>query len=172
MNPYCVPNIDEPLTRISFDTALGLVTITASAKGLIAINLPRRSVPKSPEPLPAGFTRLVESFRAYFDGRKVDFPVKLDLRAATPFQVKVWQAARLIPYGETRSYRWIAEQIGQPEAVRAVGQALGKNPLPIIIPCHRVLASDGALGGYSGGLEIKRTLLNLEKGIFIQSASR
>jgi len=74
----------------------------------------------------------------------------------------VWQATRLIPYGETRSYLWVAVQIGKPGAARAVGQALGRNPLPVIIPCHRVIASDGGLGGFTGGLVMKRRLLELE----------
>jgi len=74
----------------------------------------------------------------------------------------VWQATRLIPYGETRSYLWVAVQIGKPGAARAVGQALGRNPLPVIVPCHRVIAADGGLGGFTGGLEMKRRLLELE----------
>jgi methylated-DNA-[protein]-cysteine S-methyltransferase len=100
---------------------------------------------------------------SYFAGHKVDFPDRLDLSAAYDFQREVWEATRLIPYGETRSYSWVAAQIEKPKAVRAVGQALGRNPLPVIIPCHRVLASDGALGGFGGGLVMKRFLLNLEK---------
>ncbi len=90
------------------------------------------------------------------------FPDELDLSTATPFQRQVWEKTRLIPYGETRSYSWVAEQIGKPGAARAVGQALGRNPLPIIIPCHRVVASDGKLCGFAGGLGMKRRLLSLE----------
>ena len=81
---------------------------------------------------------------------------KLDL---PPFQREVWETTRLIPYGETRSYLWVAKQIKRPRAVRAVGQALSKNPLPIIVPCHRVVASDGRLGGFRRGVEMKRHLL-------------
>ena len=98
----------------------------------------------------------------YFNGNRVDFPDKLNLSGATPFQREVWQAARRIPYGETRSYAWVAGQMRKPEAARAVGQALGRNLLPVIIPCHRVIASNGGAGGFSGGLEMKRFLLNLE----------
>jgi methylated-DNA-[protein]-cysteine S-methyltransferase len=105
---------------------------------------------------------LVERLRRYFDGQPVEFADELDISAGSPFQQRVWQAARQIPRGETRSYQWIASRIGQPGAARAVGQALGRNPLPVIIPCHRVLASDGKLGGFSGGLEIKHALLKLE----------
>ncbi len=104
----------------------------------------------------------MKRLRAYFTGRKVEFPDTLDLSVATDFQREVWDATRLIPYGETRSYTWVAEQIKKPRAVRAVGQALGRNPLPVIVPCHRVLTSNGGLGGFSGGLEMKRFLLRLE----------
>lgn len=157
------PGTNHQLTYVTFDTALGRVGITASAKGLLALTLTRQSPPKAKQQPPHQFTDLVERLQAYFNDNKVTFmDDKLDLSAATPFQVKVWGIIRLIPYGETRSYRWVAEQIGQPAAARAVGQALAKNPLPVIIPCHRVLASDGKLGGYSGGLKMKRTLLRLE----------
>ena len=108
------------------------------------------------------FTGLMERFRAYFAGHRIDFPDELDLSGATPFQCRVWEVTRLIPYGDTRSYLWVAEQIKQPGAVRAVGQALGGNRLPIIIPCHRVLAKSGGLGGFGGGLEMKSYLLSVE----------
>jgi len=111
---------------------------------------------------PPRFEDLIACFRAYFAGHRVDFPDRLDFSGATPFQHLVWQAARLIPYGETRSYSWVAGQIGKPDAARAVGQALGRNPLPIIVPCHRVLAAGGGLGGFSGGIKVKRFLLSLE----------
>ena len=81
----------------------------------------------------------------------------------TPFQKKVWQAIATIPYGETRSYQWIAQKIGNPKAVRAVGQACGANPLPLMVPCHRVVASNGKIGGFSLGLKLKRRLLKLEQ---------
>lgn len=87
---------------------------------------------------------------------------KLDLSSLTPFQRKVLGAVKTIPYGETRSYKWVAERIGKPQAARAIGQALNKNPYPIIIPCHRVICSDGKLGGYSKGIQKKRSLLKKE----------
>lgn len=88
---------------------------------------------------------------------------KMDLGGAgTKFQRKVWRALQRIPYGETRSYAWVAAAIGHPKALRAVGRACGANPLPLIIPCHRVVAANGALGGFSGGLAWKRRLLALE----------
>ena len=99
----------------------------------------------------------------YFNGESVDFrdlPVKIE--SGTDFQNSVWDAIHQIPHGEVRSYKWIAEQIGRPKAVRAVGNATGSNPITIIIPCHRVIGSNGNLGGYGGGLERKRQLLTLE----------
>jgi len=104
----------------------------------------------------------MERFRFYLSGDKITFPDELDLSGATPFQRKVWEITRLIPYGETRSYAWVAEQVNKPRAARAVGQALARNPLPIIIPCHRVVTIDGRLGGFSGGVETKSRLLHLE----------
>lgn len=89
--------------------------------------------------------------------------VKILTPAGTPFQRQVWRAIGQIPYGETRTYQWIANKIGKPKAVRAVGQACGANPWPILIPCHRVVGSGGKLGGFSRGLRLKRQLLALEQ---------
>jgi methylated-DNA-[protein]-cysteine S-methyltransferase len=97
----------------------------------------------------------------YFAGHRKNFDMKLDF-AGTEFQKKVWQALLTIPFGETRSYGQIAQQIGNPSAVRAVGAANGKNPISIIAPCHRVIGSTGELTGFAGGLEAKALLLNLE----------
>lgn len=102
-----------------------------------------------------------QELREYFAGRRRTFTVKLDLEG-TEFQRKAWQAMRKIPFGETISYGDQARKVGKPKAYRAVGSANGKNPIPIIVPCHRVLASDGSLGGYSLGLSMKRRLLALE----------
>jgi len=108
------------------------------------------------------FGETVERLKAYFAGQRVDFSEKLDLSSATPFQRQVWRLTRLIPYGETRSYGWIAKRLGKIGAARAVGQALARNRLPVIIPCHRVVGSDRGLGGYSGGVGVKKSLLRLE----------
>jgi methylated-DNA-[protein]-cysteine S-methyltransferase len=97
----------------------------------------------------------------YFGGRREAFDLPLDV-AGTPFQRRVWKALRTIPFGETRSYGQIAAQIGSPRAVRAVGAANGRNPLPIVAPCHRVIGSNGTLTGFAGGLETKAQLLALE----------
>jgi len=102
-----------------------------------------------------------QELREYFAGRRRTFTVKLDLEG-TEFQRKAWDAMRKIPFGETISYGDQARKVGKPKAYRAVGSANGKNPIPIIVPCHRVLASDGSLGGYSLGLSMKRRLLALE----------
>ena len=160
------------LEYIIIKTGMGWVGILTSEKGLLATTLPHPTEKEACRLLGEGveqavqsprcFDDLTERLKAYFSGEKVVFPDRLDLSKATPFQGAVWQAARLIPYGETRSYLWIAKRIGKPEAARAVGQALGKNPLLIIVPCHRVIASDGGLGGFGGGLEMKRRLLKLE----------
>lgn len=155
-----------------FHTSAGWMGVLASSDGLLELILPQnkesevrrllRGRLEKADHTPERFNDLVRRLDAYFSGQKTDFPDKLDLAGATPFQKEVWQATADIPYGQTRSYAQTAEKIGKPRAFRAVGNALGKNPLPIIIPCHRVVAIDGGLGGYSGGLEMKRMLLGLE----------
>jgi methylated-DNA-[protein]-cysteine S-methyltransferase len=156
-----------------FRTPSGWVGILGSSDGLIRTTLPLPSEKEVISSLgndfrraalsPHRFEDLVKRFRTYFSGRRADFPDELDFGEATPFQREVWQATRKIPFGQTRSYGWLAGQIGKPGAARAVGQALSRNPLPIVVPCHRVLAGDGGLGGFSGGLETKKYLLTLEK---------
>jgi len=152
-----------------FNTTAGWAGLLGSTTGLLRTTLPQSSEQEACRLLgnnlnravlsPHRFEDLTARFMAYFTGQRVDFPDRLDLSGATPFQRGVWQAARLIPYGETRSYAWVAGQIGKPKAARAVGQALGRNPLPLIVPCHRVLAADGGIGGFSGGVEMKKYLL-------------
>jgi methylated-DNA-[protein]-cysteine S-methyltransferase len=100
----------------------------------------------------------------YFEGRRAEFPAPLDLSAATEFQRGVWKAAIKIPHGKTRSYGQLAKSCGDARAARAVGTALGANPIPVIVPCHRVLKSDGGLGGFSIGIEVKKALLAIEQG--------
>lgn len=103
--------------------------------------------------------------RAYFQGKHEGFRQKIKFTKGTVFEQKVWTALKGIPYGETRSYKWMAERVGSPKAVRAVGQALKKNPLPIVLPCHRVIASDGSIGGFACGVEIKKWLLTHEQAV-------
>ena len=166
------------LKYITFNTDMGWLGVLGSAKGLLGTTLPQPSAQEARQLLgnnishatwsPRLFDDLMERLRSYFSDHKAAFPDELDLSGATSFQREVWEITRLIPYGETRSYTWVAEQIGKPRAVRAVGQALGRNPLPIIIPCHRVVTHDGKLGGYSGGVEMKRYLLFLETAASIE----
>jgi methylated-DNA-[protein]-cysteine S-methyltransferase len=106
----------------------------------------------------------ISQLRAYFDGDLRDFRLPLEM-AGTDFQLRVWNLLREIPYGETRSYRDLAAALGTPQAVRAVGAANGANPLAIVVPCHRVIGSDGKLTGYGGGLALKKKLLELESGL-------
>ncbi len=154
------------------NTELGWLGLMASARGLCCLTLPQPSAPVARRLLgdrvsqatrsPGLFGNLAKRLRAYFSGCQVVFADELDLSGATPFQCQVWQVTRCIPCGETRSYLWVAGQMGRPGAVRAVGQALGRNPLPVIVPCHRVVGRDGRLGGYRGGTEMKQHLLHLE----------
>jgi len=168
-------NMTGELKYITFNTDMGWVGILASERGLVATSLPQPSDREAYQQLgkevnrasrsPLPFTGLMERLKVYLSsGKGVVFPDELDLSGARPFHSQVWQATGLIPYGETRSYLWVAGQINRPRAARAVGQALGRNPLPIIIPCHRVITSNGGLGGFGGGLEMKQQLLRLETG--------
>ncbi len=109
----------------------------------------------------AGLRQLEEQLTAYFDGTLREFTVPLDLRG-TPFQLRVWSALQEVAYGELRTYGQIAASLGAIRAVRAVGAANGANPVPIIVPCHRIIGSNGRLVGYGGGLDMKRRLLELE----------
>jgi O-6-methylguanine DNA methyltransferase len=104
-----------------------------------------------------------EMVLAYLHDRRPLAPLPLDVRNGTPFRHRVWDALCEIPFGQTRSYLQVARTIGQPRASRAVGQACGRNPVPLLIPCHRVVAADGSLGGFSGGIHIKEALLKIEQ---------
>jgi methylated-DNA-[protein]-cysteine S-methyltransferase len=114
------------------------------------------TLPKTDTLLKGFFKKEVD---AYFNGHLNKFKQEIKFITGTDFEQKAWLALREIPYGETRTYKWLAEKVGSPKAARAIGQALKKNPLPIILPCHRVIASDGSLGGFSCGVEIKKRLL-------------
>lgn len=144
----------------------GELCLAASAKGLVRLEFRDRvqkfdskriTLQGSPETLAACMGELNE----YFAGKRRDFSVPLDLRG-TDFQIQCWRALLGIPYGETRTYADIARAIGHPHAFRAVGLANNRNPIAIIVPCHRVIASDGTLCGYGGGLDLKRKLLEME----------
>jgi methylated-DNA-[protein]-cysteine S-methyltransferase len=150
------------------DSPVGKLKLVASDQGLAAIlweiERPHR-VRLSLEAEDNTHPVLVEAARQlneYFAGRRKKFDVKLDF-AGTSFQQKVWRALLAIPFGETRSYREIAREIGNPDATRAVGAANGRNPISIVAPCHRVIGSTGKLTGFAGGLEAKAYLLSLER---------
>ena len=107
-------------------------------------------------------SRAAEQFRRFLKGASPVIDLTADLTGLSEFQVGVLKVLQEIPYGEVRSYRWVAERVGNPRASRAVGNACGQNPIPLLIPCHRVIAQDGTIGGYRGGLRTKRWLLDLE----------
>jgi methylated-DNA-[protein]-cysteine S-methyltransferase len=166
-----VKTTTQQLYYTVFSTDMGWVGLLGSDSGLSGVILPQSSAAKAERQLgdlkkttlsEKHFSDTVERLKDYFSGKRVEFPEELDLASATAFQRQVWRLTRLIPYGETRSYGWLAARLGKKGAGRAVGQALARNPLPVIIPCHRVVASDGALGGYSGGVGVKKSLLRLE----------
>jgi methylated-DNA-[protein]-cysteine S-methyltransferase len=157
----------------------GYVAVALSKHGIRHLVLPRESkqavfdelcakthgeemLPDNKHPV---FKKLQIQLDRYFKGQSVNFNLKLDYNIASVFQRQVWCVARTIPPGTTRSYGWIAEVIGDPNAKRAVGQALNANPLPILVPCHRVVAAKGKLGGFSGGADMKLKLQKLEGAI-------
>jgi len=113
----------------------------------------------------SGWAHLARELDAYFKGELKEFTQNIKFTRGTCYERKIWRTLKEIPYGEVRTYKWIASRIGNPQATRAVGQALKRNPLPIILPCHRVISSDGTLGGFSCGVLIKKWLLRHEFGI-------
>jgi len=144
-------------------TPLGALRATTDGASILALAFDAQKVSSSS--LPPDAAVVIDTLRrqldAYFAGRRTSFDVSL-APTGTPFQRRVWAALCTVPYGETTSYAAIAQRIGSPTAVRAVGAANGRNPIAILIPCHRVIGSDGTLTGYAGGLDRKRALLVLE----------
>ena len=154
----------EQVDLILFDTSLGLMGLEEEDGALVSLRLPGQPVPRiachETPLLSEGKRQVLE----YLDGKRRVFDLPLAPRG-TEFYRSVWRALEAIPYGETRSYRDIAQAVGRPKAVRAVGQANHNNPIPIIIPCHRVVGANGSLTGYGGGLDMKKHLLRLEAGV-------
>ena len=144
---------------------IGPLLLTSDGSSITRLHMAESSHPVKPGPDwvrdPAPFREVVRQLDEYFAGDRRAFDLPLAPRG-TPFQRKVWTALRRIPWGETASYADIARRVGSPKGMRAVGGANGRNPIAIIVPCHRVIAADGTLGGYGGGLERKRFLLELE----------
>lgn len=158
---------DTSIVKARYESPLGPMLVAATARGLAGVwfegqrHLPDHShwpVQASHPVLRQAQAQLTE----YFAGTRSSFDLPLDLQGGTAFQRSVWDALLAIPRGGTTSYGTISRSIGQPSAVRAVGAAVGRNPLSIVVPCHRVLGADGSLTGYAGGLERKTALLRLE----------
>lgn len=171
------------LTTVVFRTKWGWMGLAVSGKGVSAIVLSKpsrcaaeRALPPSNGHSDPGAAQLlrdaqrqVEDFLA---GKRKTFELPIDLSSGSSFQRRVWQTALRIPYGRARSYGWIASKLGGRRYARAVGHALGANPVPLVVPCHRVLAHDASLGGFSCGLPVKRKLLQLEGTLALLRSSR
>lgn len=157
-----------------FRTPWGWMGVSETAKGIDAVVLPKASRQAVLSELRLASATLMEGrtsprlreaqaqLTGYLAGTRRTFNLSLDISQGTSFQQKVWKTLQRIPYGRLRSYQWVAVQIGGSRYARAVGNAVGSNPLPIVIPCHRIVAQDKSLGGFSGGLPTKRKLLTLE----------
>ena len=143
------------------NSPVGPLLVAVCDRGLVALEFGRGKIPAGWVESDEKTAPYVRQLKEYFAGRRRQFDLPLDLRG-TDFQKRCWRELLKIPYGETRSYAEIARAIGNPAAARAVGLANGKNPIAIVVPCHRVIGSDGSLTGYGGGLETKRKLLQLE----------
>ena len=152
------------------DTPLGPLRVAGTAQGLTEVGFMEGERP--PVQVPHGrkereiLSEAQQQLQEYFEGRLRQFTLPV-APAGTPFQQRVWQELQKVPWGTTTSYGEIAKRIGQPTAVRAVGSANGRNPVAIVIPCHRVIGSDGSLTGYAGGLATKRRLLQLEGALLV-----
>jgi len=157
----------ETLSYVRTPSPAGPLFLAASKGGLVRLEFEGRELKMNPaaidlrESKPA-LAPYLRELKEYFAGERREFSLPLDLRG-TEFQLACWHELLKIPYGETRSYRDIAEAIGHPHAYRAVGMSNNRNPVAIIVPCHRVIASSGSLCGYGGGLDLKRKLLDLEQ---------
>jgi methylated-DNA-[protein]-cysteine S-methyltransferase len=146
-----------------YESPLGPLTIAAGPCGLTALSFPAagRSTWDERDRDPAALAGAVAQLDAYFGGERRAFDLALDLRG-TPFQRRVWAELRRLPYGATVTYTELAAAVGRPDVVRAVAGAVGRTPVPIVVPCHRVVGAGGALTGYGGGLQRKAALLDLE----------
>lgn len=149
------------------ETPVGRLLLTSDGDaltGLYFTDIPKAAPPAADwEEDDRPFDKVLRQLEEYFDGQREDFDIPLKLHGS-PFQLAVWNALREIGYGRTASYRDVATRIGKPAAVRAVGMTNGRNPIAIIVPCHRVIGANGSLTGYGGGLDRKSWLLDLERG--------
>jgi methylated-DNA-[protein]-cysteine S-methyltransferase len=170
---------DEGLLDVAYtttDSPFGGLLLAATRRGLVRVGLPEQGQDELLKDLAARISpRVLESpaqlddarreLDLYFEGRLTEFDLPLDWRLSHDFRRRVLRAINRIPYGQTRSYTQVAASAGNERAVRAAGSACGSNPIPIVVPCHRVLRTGGALGGYGGGLPMKRALLELEGAV-------
>ncbi len=156
----------EEIRYTSIKSPVGVILVAQSDNGLKSIRFSGSTKPEPPlehwQYMKTLKGEAIDQLQAYFKGTLKDFSLPLDLDG-TLFQLKVWTALQKIPYGQTISYGELARWIGQPKAVRAVGGANGRNPIPLVVPCHRVIGSDGSLTGYGSGLPIKSALLEHER---------
>ena len=162
----------ETLLYFRAESTVGSLFLAASNKGLVRLEFEARMQKLNPRTIQLRESKstldpYVRELSEYFNGERRQFSFPLDLRG-TGFQLACWHALLQIPYGETCSYRDIAHAIGRPQACRAVGMANNRNPIAIVVPCHRVIASSGSLCGYGGGLDLKRKLLDLEHATLVR----
>ncbi len=178
------PPVDDLLARAdreglvdvaydSVDSPIGVLLVATTDKGLVRISFPtetegvvldelaRRVSPRVVK-APARVAAVARELDEYFEGRRRTFDTPLDWRLVGPYARKVLRATAAIPFGKVSTYREVARKAGNPAASRAAGNALGSNPIPVVVPCHRVLRTNGSLGGYGGGLDVKERLLRLE----------
>jgi methylated-DNA-[protein]-cysteine S-methyltransferase len=161
------------LIYTTFKSPLGKIGVGVTPYGVcrVALSISKESdfvetlktIYHSPKKQPHQLIEIEKEFHLYFNGELKKFSFKVDLRQGTNFQKRVWKKLTFIPFGETRSYQWLAIAICKPHAYRAVGNANGKNPTPIVVPCHRVIQKNGCIGGFTGGAHFKKYLLDLEK---------
>lgn len=163
-------------TERSFRAPFGEMTLYASRDALVGVSFPGQGPPASIRLASVGETKAggvldhaVRELQEYFAGARRDFTIPL-APVGTSFQLAAWEALRRIPFGESRSYGWQAQALGKPKAARAVGAANGRNPLSIVVPCHRVIGADGSLTGFGGGLDTKRWLLEHEQKVLAAKA--
>ena len=162
---FATPPETSELRSATIATPIGELTVVGADGIVTSILLPQRDGSAAPTPVPRGASALagpLGELDEYFRGHRSEFTMLL-APSGTGFQQLVWAALRAIPYGETRTYGEVAAAVGRPRASRAVGGANNKNPIPIVVPCHRVIGASGALVGYAGGLDQKATLLDLER---------
>ena len=161
-----------PLTYTMFHTPLGWTGVAATPAGIYRVALALSGEPEflktlrilhpSPEKRGDKLAGVEKEFHLYFRGMLKQFSCKLDLTGGTCFQQQVWRKLMTIPFGKTKSYKWLARSVNRPKAFRAAGNANGRNPVPVIVPCHRVIRQNGDLGGFTGGTHLKQFLLDLE----------